>query len=114
MEYVIDLHGHILKKRSKYKLKFNYPRFKGSNSAYTRDRITKESFILIKRKKHWYYLTYIAHLRMYFIQTLDYIRYEKKLDIRFEYQYHKDIQQFEQKLKKDPKAYWSYCTSDRQ
>lgn len=97
LDQIIDLRGHILKFESKFRLLIDYPLFKGYY-IYTRNRLNNNKFnqstftlIILKRKGHkrYYYLKYIPHLKLYILRDLKFIRYEKRYDIKYEWEYRK-------------------------
>ena len=88
-QQIIALNGKVFEETSRYRLLPTRPHFKASEFSMEKDRISKRPFTLIKTPNKWYKLTWIPHLDLYLCRKLKYIRYEEKLDIKYEWKYRK-------------------------
>lgn len=99
---IIELGGNILEATSDYKLKVDCPMYKASHYCMTRDRVSDLPFTLVRfnNGKRWLMITWVAHLNLYLIRKLKFIRYEETFDLKYECKYRKELKQFYARLKK--------------
>ena len=76
---IIELGGNIFEATSDYKLKVDCPMYKASHYCMTRDRVSDLPFTLVRfnNGKRWLMITWVAHLNLYLIRKLKFIRYEE-------------------------------------
>lgn len=102
---IIDLGGNIFKEKPRYRLVIDYPIFKNAKQSLTRDRISGERFNLIHfTNDRWYSMKWISHLDMYLLRELEFIRYEEKLDIKYEWRHRKELKEFYNSIEKASKT----------
>ena len=99
---IIELGGNIFEATSDFKLKVDCPMYKASHYCMTRDRVSDLPFTLVRfnKEKRWLMITWVAHLNLYLIRKLKFIRYEETFDLKYEWKYRKELKQFYSRLKK--------------
>lgn len=74
--------------------------------SYTRDRLSDKPFTLIYNEAKSFALVYITKLDCYALYSLKYIEYIPYLDLKYEWKYKKELQNWKAKNKPDPTTLW--------